>query len=80
MIPVRRSNQLSYEATDVGSGSFVGSKVPVMNESMNKVIYKMNGRRGNVQDLREFIHRESEFLTTASFKLHILLLKYLSPR
>ena len=27
-IPVRRSNQLSYEATDVGSWSFVGSNVP----------------------------------------------------
>ena len=32
-IPVRRSNQLSYEATDVGSWSFVGSNVPVRNES-----------------------------------------------
>ena len=28
-IPVRRSNQLSYEATDVGSRSIVGSYVPV---------------------------------------------------
>ena len=28
-IPVRRSNQLSYEATDVGSWSFVGSNVPI---------------------------------------------------
>ena len=35
-IPVRRSNQLSYEATDVGSWSFVGSNGPVMNESMMK--------------------------------------------
>ena len=32
-IPVRRSNQLSFEATDVGSWSFVGSNVPVRNES-----------------------------------------------
>ena len=31
-IPVRRSNQLSYEATDVGSWSFVGPKEPVRNE------------------------------------------------
>ena len=31
-IPVRRSNQLSFEATDVGSWSFVGSNVPVRNE------------------------------------------------
>ena len=28
-IPVRRSNQLSYEATDVGSWSFVSSNEPV---------------------------------------------------
>ena len=32
-ILVRRSNQLRYEATDVGSWSFVGSNVPVRNES-----------------------------------------------
>ena len=31
-IPVRRSNQLSYEATDVRVWSFVGSNVPVRNE------------------------------------------------
>ena len=30
-IPVRRSNQLSYEATYVGSCSFEGSNVPVRN-------------------------------------------------
>ena len=30
---VRRSNQLSYEVTDVGRWSFVGSNTPVMNES-----------------------------------------------
>ena len=35
-IPVRRSNQLSYEATDVGSWSFMGSNVPVRNESTMK--------------------------------------------
>ena len=33
--PVRRSNQLSYEDTDVGSWSFVGSYVPVINKSTN---------------------------------------------
>ena len=42
MIPVRRSNQLSYEATGVGSWSFVDSSVPVNNESMNEIIYEMN--------------------------------------
>ena len=41
-ILVRRSNQLSYEATDVGSWSFVGSNFPVRSESMNKMIYEMN--------------------------------------
>ena len=35
-IPVRRSNQLSYEATDDGSWSFVGSNVLVRNESTMK--------------------------------------------
>ena len=31
VIPVRRSNQLSYEATDVGRWSFVSSNEPVKN-------------------------------------------------
>ena len=35
-IPERRSNQLSYEATDVGSWSFVASNGPVRNKSMMK--------------------------------------------
>ena len=37
--PVRRSNQLiyMYEATDHWTWSFVGSNVPVMNESMNEM-------------------------------------------
>ena len=38
-IPVRRSNQLSYEATDVGSWSFVSSNEPV--KSGCEVIYVM---------------------------------------
>ena len=41
-MPVRRSNQLSYEATDVGSWPPVGSYVPVMNEYMNEMMYEMN--------------------------------------
>ena len=41
-MPLRRSNQLSYEATDVGSFSFVGSYLPVMNESTNEMIYEIN--------------------------------------
>ena len=38
-IPLRRSNQLSYKATDVGGWSFVGSKEPLRNEC--EVIYKV---------------------------------------
>ena len=40
-IPVRCSNQLSYEATDVGSRSIVGSYVPVKEMSDNDV-YEIN--------------------------------------
>ena len=45
-IPVWRSNQPSYEATDVGSWSFVGANVPMRNESMMKwymkwIIYEL---------------------------------------
>ena len=35
-IPVRRSNQLSYEVTNIGSWSFMSSNGPVRNESMVK--------------------------------------------
>ena len=38
-IPVRRSNQLSYEATDIGSWWFVGPEEPVRNES--EVLYEI---------------------------------------
>ena len=38
-IPVQRSNQLSYEATDVGSLSFVSSNEPVKNGC--EVVYEM---------------------------------------
>ena len=41
-MPMRRSNQLSYEATDGESWSFVGLYLSVMNESLNKMIHKMN--------------------------------------
>ena len=39
-------NQLSYEDTDVGSWSVVGSSVPVMNESMNEMNHILNCRYG----------------------------------
>ena len=38
-ISVQLSNQLSYEATDIGSWLFVGSKEPVRNEC--EVIYEI---------------------------------------
>ena len=38
-IPERRLSQLSYEVTDIGSSSFVGSKEPVRNEC--EVIYEI---------------------------------------
>ena len=41
-IPVQCSNQLSYEATDVESWSFVGTNVPVRNESTMKWFTKMD--------------------------------------
>ena len=40
-IPVRCSNQLSYEATDVGSRSIVGSYVPVKVKNESDV-YEIN--------------------------------------
>ena len=39
VIPVRRSNQLSYESTDIGSWSLVSSNEPVKNGC--EVIYEM---------------------------------------
>ena len=39
-MPVRRSNQLSYEATDVGSWSFLSSYVSVINKPTNEIIYQ----------------------------------------
>ena len=33
---------MSYVSTDVGSWSFVDSRVPVMSESMKEIIYEMN--------------------------------------
>ena len=38
-IPVRRSNQLSYEDTNIGSWPFVGRKEPVRNEC--EVLYEI---------------------------------------
>ena len=35
--------QLSYEATDVGSRSIVGSNVPVKEMSVNDIWYEFNG-------------------------------------
>ena len=43
-IPVRCSNQLNYEVTDIGNWSFVGSKEPVRNECEEREPDR-NGRR-----------------------------------
>ena len=40
VIPLRRSNQVSYEDTDIGSWSFVVSNEPVRNEC--EVIYEID--------------------------------------
>ena len=44
VIPVQRSNQLSYEATDIGRCSFVGPEEPVRNECevIGKIFHIMN--------------------------------------
>ena len=39
-MPVRRSHQLSDKATNCGSWSLVGSNVPVLNESVDEMIYE----------------------------------------
>ena len=48
-IPVRRSNQLSYEATDVSSWSFVSPNEPVKNgcEVIYEMFHILNCRFGN---------------------------------
>ena len=56
-IPVRRSNQLSSEATDVGSWSFVSSNEPVKNG--REVIYEMFRKLNSgfaVQYMKYFIY------------------------
>ena len=58
-IPVRRSNQLSFEATDVESWSFVSTSEPVKNGC--EVIYEIieaklsNVAEGNSKDLFSII-------------------------
>ena len=53
-IPVQCSNQLSYEATDVGSWSFVSSNEPVKNGC--EVIYEMWYMKSTVQYMKHFIY------------------------
>ena len=57
-ITVRRSNQLSYEATDVGSWSFAGSNEPVRDEwevIYNYEIFHINYWTADVKSSRAFI-------------------------
>ena len=48
-IPVQRSNQLSYEATDVRNWSFVDSNVPVKNESTMTSFHRWFIPHGNIR-------------------------------
>ena len=56
-IPVQCSNQLSYEATDVGSWSFVSSNEPVRNECEVIILYEMfHNFKSAVQYMKHFIY------------------------
>ena len=58
VIPMRRSNQLSYEATDAGSWSFVGLNVPVRNETNDEMIYEIDHIWNMIKVLiTEFTHQ-----------------------
>ena len=61
VIPMRRSNQLSYEATDVGSWSFVSSNEPVKNGC--EVIYEMFHILNCGFEMKHFIYHFSIFYT-----------------
>ena len=61
---MRRSNQLSYEATDLGSWSFVGSKKPVRNQCVIYEIFHILNCR--VQYVKYFIAQ----LVRASHRYH----------
>ena len=65
---MRRSNQLSCEVTDAVSWSFVGSNVPVMNESTNKIIYEMNHIL-KLQELRPSKKRVNAFDQHVNIKI-----------
>ena len=58
-IPVRRSNQLSYEATDVGSWSFVSSNEPVKNGcfiNISYIIFIIFMKWFEIHDMKCFIN------------------------
>ena len=80
-MPVRRSNQLSYEATDVGSWSYVGTYVPVMNESTDEMIYEKNqilncgyvikwssDPRSYERNFRNCVEKPEKFRTSTGFE------------
>ena len=60
-IPVRRANQLSYEAADIGSWSIVGSYVSVKEMNVNDV-YEVNHIRT----------AEMNAITTVRIMLHLV--------
>ena len=59
-IPVRRSNQLTYEATDVRSWSFVGSNQPMRKAGMNdEIIYEIWPKRFDI--INNFLNQLVEY-------------------
>ena len=54
--------QLSYEATDVGSGSIVGSYVPVKEMSVNDIRNKSYMNCGNEMKMKKWISQWTQFM------------------
>ena len=70
---MRRSNQLSYKATNSENWSFVGSNVPVMNESMDKMILNCGFRPFKKTSLGNIAF---PIVTSISLTLHCTYAKY----
>ena len=54
--------QLSYEATDVGSGSIVGSYVPVKEMSVNDIWYMPYMNCGNEMKMKKWSSKWTQFM------------------
>ena len=68
--PVRRSNQLSYEVTDTGGWSFVGSNEPVKNEC--EVIYEIFLASHRCREITRTGSTPVEILTFSGFYTQLL--------